>query len=74
LGAGEATVAFKSDLAAAKEIGHCRHGFLCVFRAGANGKDEVTQGEFLTRLENLIGLFHKGCPNLSNMGATAQLH
>jgi hypothetical protein len=59
-GAREAAVVFDADLAAAQQISHCRDGFLGVFGAGAHGKDEIAQGKF-TRLEDLIGRFHRGC-------------
>jgi hypothetical protein len=58
--AREAAVVFDADLAAAQQISHCRDGFLGVFGAGTHGKDEIAQGKW-PRLQDLIGLFHKGC-------------
>jgi len=70
LGARKTAVALNSHLAAAQKVGHCRRGFLGVLRARAHSKNKVAQGRSLTRSEDLIVLFHRGCAAFgSNMDA-----
>jgi hypothetical protein len=56
--AREPPIILHADLSAAEKVGHCRDRFSCALRAGANGKDKVAEGKFLTGLEDLFVLFH----------------
>jgi hypothetical protein len=68
--AREVAVVLNPDLAAAEQVGYGRDGFGGVFGAGAHGKNEIAQGK-CAWLENLIGLFHRGCALFfSNSGAS----
>ena len=53
-------VALELNLATAEQIGDCRDSFLRVLGAGADGENEVAEGESAL-LEELIVLFHTGC-------------
>jgi hypothetical protein len=68
--AGEVAVVLNPDLATAEQVGYGRDGLGGVFGAGADGKNEIAQGK-CARLEDLIGLFHRGCALFfSNSGAS----
>ena len=56
--ARETTFAFDTNLAAGEQVSDGGDGFLGVLRAGADGDDEVAEGELLSGLQNLGVLFH----------------
>lgn len=70
LGAEESAVVFDANLTAAEKIGHRCDSLLCIFRAGADREDQVTERKLRSWLEDLGILFHNLADLDSSSGAT----
>ena len=70
LGAEESAVVFDANLTAAEKIRHRCDSLLCIFRAGADREDQVTERKLGSWLEDLGILFHNLAQLDSNSGAT----